>query len=44
MQAVHQEADLILDDIDCIRAVTETEKDSQASIRKTDKAIGSGFF
>src|ERR1035437_6678279 len=40
MQAVHQEADIILDNIDCIRAVTETEKDPQASIRKTDKAMG----
>lgn len=40
MQGVHQEADIILDNIDCIRAVTETEKDAKASIRKTDKAMG----
>jgi glyceraldehyde-3-phosphate dehydrogenase (NAD(P)) len=40
MQAVHQEADIILDNIDCIRAVTEAEKDAQASIQKTDKAMG----
>ncbi|HYB59489.1 MAG TPA: type II glyceraldehyde-3-phosphate dehydrogenase [Candidatus Acidoferrales bacterium] len=40
MQGVHQEADIILDNIDCIRAVTETEKDPQTSIQKTDKAMG----
>ena len=40
MQGVHQEADIILDNIDCIRAVTGAEKDAKASIRKTDKAMG----
>jgi glyceraldehyde-3-phosphate dehydrogenase (NAD(P)) len=40
MQGVHQEADIILDNIDCIRAVTEVEKDAKASIQKTDKAMG----
>jgi len=29
-----------LDNIDCIRAITETEKDPEVSIRKTDKAMG----
>ena len=40
MQGVHQEADIILDNIDCIRAITGVEKDAKASIRKTDKAMG----
>jgi glyceraldehyde-3-phosphate dehydrogenase (NAD(P)+) (phosphorylating) len=40
MQGVHQEADIILDNIDCIRAVTGAEKDVKASIRKTDKSMG----
>jgi len=40
MQGVHQEADIILDNVDCIRAVTELEKDPWASIKKTDAAMG----
>jgi len=40
MQGVHQEADIILDNIDCIRAVTEIEKDPWKSIKKTDEAMG----
>jgi glyceraldehyde-3-phosphate dehydrogenase (NAD(P)) len=43
-EAVHQQADLIQDNIESVRAVTENENDPQASIRKTDKAMGCGFF
>ena len=40
MQGVHQEADIVLENVDCIRAVTEAEKDPWKSIRKTDEAMG----
>ncbi|MGZ4914243.1 MAG: type II glyceraldehyde-3-phosphate dehydrogenase, partial [Halobacteriota archaeon] len=40
MQGVHQEADIILDNVDCIRAVTGQEKDPWESIKKTDTAMG----
>ncbi|MEM3852065.1 MAG: type II glyceraldehyde-3-phosphate dehydrogenase [Methanomassiliicoccales archaeon] len=39
-QAVHQESDVIPENIDCIRAMMELEKDASRSIRKTDKALG----
>ncbi len=40
MQAVHQESDIIVDNIDCIRAMTGIERDPWKSIKKTDKAMG----
>ncbi|HXY88560.1 MAG TPA: type II glyceraldehyde-3-phosphate dehydrogenase [Candidatus Acidoferrales bacterium] len=40
MQGVHQEADIILENVDCIRAVMEIEKDPWKSIDKTDKSMG----
>lgn len=39
MQAVHQEAIVIPENIDAIRAVTEAERDPMRSIEKTDKAL-----
>jgi glyceraldehyde-3-phosphate dehydrogenase (NAD(P)) len=37
---VHNEAIVIPENIDCIRALTELETDGMASIRKTDAALG----
>ncbi|MCK9307511.1 MAG: type II glyceraldehyde-3-phosphate dehydrogenase [Methanoculleus sp.] len=39
-QAIHQEADVIPENIDCIRALMGTVKDPQESIRMTNKALG----
>jgi len=39
-QAVHQESDVVPENVDCIRAMMKLEKDNLASIRKTNKAIG----
>jgi len=39
-QAIHQEADVVPENIDCIRALMGTVKDPQESIRMTDKALG----
>lgn len=41
-QAIHQESDVIPENIDCIRAMMKLEKDSLRSIRKTDKTLGIG--
>lgn len=38
-QAIHQEADVIPDNIDCIRALMGTVKDPQESIDTTNKAL-----
>jgi glyceraldehyde-3-phosphate dehydrogenase (NAD(P)) len=43
-QAIHQESDVIPDNIDAIRAMTELEKDKMKSIRMTDEAMGIRFF
>jgi glyceraldehyde-3-phosphate dehydrogenase (NAD(P)) len=43
-QAVHQESDVIPENIDCIRAMTGIEKDKRRSMDKTDKALGIGNF
>jgi glyceraldehyde-3-phosphate dehydrogenase (NAD(P)) len=37
---VHNEAIVIPENIDCIRALTDLEPDGMASIRKTDRALG----
>ena len=39
-QAVHQESDVIPENIDCIRSMMEMERDATRSIRKTDKSLG----
>ncbi|MBX8631963.1 MAG: type II glyceraldehyde-3-phosphate dehydrogenase [Candidatus Thermoplasmatota archaeon] len=39
-QAVHQESDVIPENIDCIRSMMEIEKDASKSIRKTDRSLG----
>ena len=40
MQAVHQESDVVPENIDCIRAMLEMENDNEKSIAKTNKAMG----
>jgi glyceraldehyde-3-phosphate dehydrogenase (NAD(P)) len=39
-QAVHQESDVVPENIDAIRAMMKLEKDAKKSIEKTDKALG----
>jgi len=39
-QAVHQEADVVPENIDCIRSMCKLEGDAAASVSKTDKALG----
>ncbi|MBU4072006.1 MAG: type II glyceraldehyde-3-phosphate dehydrogenase [Candidatus Thermoplasmatota archaeon] len=39
-QAIHQESDVIPENIDCIRAMCELETDKLKSIKKTDDAMG----
>ncbi len=39
-QAVHQESDVVPENVDCIRAMCKLEQDPTISIAKTDKAIG----
>lgn len=39
-QAVHQEADVVPENIDAIRAMMEIERDRRRSIKKTDLALG----
>lgn len=39
-QAIHQESDVVPENVDAIRAVTEIEKDNVKSISKTDLALG----
>jgi glyceraldehyde-3-phosphate dehydrogenase (NAD(P)) len=38
-QAIHQESDVIPENVDCVRALMGTEKDWKASVEKTDSAI-----
>lgn len=40
MQAVHQESDVIPENIDAIRAILEIESDKEKSIAKTNKSMG----
>jgi len=40
MQAVHQESDVVPENIDAIRAMLEMESDNEKSISKTNKAMG----
>ncbi len=39
-QAIHQESDVVPENVDAIRSMLELEKEGQASIRKTNKALG----
>jgi len=39
-QAIHQESDIVPENIDAIRAMTELEKDPMKSIRRTNEAMG----
>lgn len=39
-QAVHQESDVVPENVDCIRAMMKLEKDNLASIAKTNRAVG----
>ena len=40
MQAVHQESDVIPENIDAIRSLLEMESDNEKSIAKTNKTMG----
>lgn len=40
MQAVHQESDVVPENIDAIRAMLELESDNEKSIAKTNKSMG----
>lgn len=39
-QAIHQESDVVPENIDCIRSMCEIEPDNMKSIMKTNKALG----
>lgn len=39
-QAIHQESDVVPENVDAIRALLKMEKDGMRSIKKTNKAIG----
>ncbi|NLX46813.1 MAG: type II glyceraldehyde-3-phosphate dehydrogenase [Euryarchaeota archaeon] len=39
-QAIHQESDVVPENVDCIRAMMKLEKDNLASIAKTNRAVG----
>ena len=39
-QAIHQESDVVPENVDAIRALLEIEKDGANSIKKTNKALG----
>lgn len=39
-QAVHQESDVVPENVDCIRSMMQLEPDGLKSIAKTDKALG----
>ena len=41
-QAVHQESDVVPENIDAVRALLELEKDAHRSIAKTDRSLGIG--
>lgn len=39
MQAVHQESDIVPENVDAVRAILEMEEDKYKSINKTNKAM-----
>lgn len=40
IQAIHQESDVVPENVDCIRAMMGTVTDAKESVRKTDEALG----
>ena len=42
-QAVHQEADVVPENVDAIRALLELERDGRRSMEKTDRSLGIGI-
>ncbi len=42
-QAVHQESDVVPENVDAIRALMELEKDARRSMEKTDRSLGIGL-
>jgi glyceraldehyde-3-phosphate dehydrogenase (NAD(P)) len=42
-QAVHQESDVVPENIDAIRALLELQKDGRKSMEKTDRSLGIGI-
>jgi glyceraldehyde-3-phosphate dehydrogenase (NAD(P)) len=42
-QAVHQEADVVPENVDAIRALLSLEKDGRKSMEKTDRSLGIGL-
>src|SRR5213594_2092874 len=42
-QAVHQESDVVPENVDAIRAMLELEKDGRKSMEKTDRSLGIGI-
>jgi glyceraldehyde-3-phosphate dehydrogenase (NAD(P)) len=43
-QGIHQESDVVPENVDCIRAMTGIEKDGKKSMDKTNKTLGLGNF
>jgi glyceraldehyde-3-phosphate dehydrogenase (NAD(P)) len=43
-QGIHQESDVVPENIDCIRAMTGIQEDNMKSMAKTNKAMGIGNF
>ncbi|MCK5334190.1 MAG: glyceraldehyde-3-phosphate dehydrogenase, partial [Candidatus Aenigmarchaeota archaeon] len=39
VQAIHQESDVVPENIDAIRAMTGIEKDAKESMKKTDESM-----
>jgi glyceraldehyde-3-phosphate dehydrogenase (NAD(P)) len=42
-QAVHQESDVVPENVDAIRALLEIQKDGRKSMEKTDRTLGIGI-
>jgi len=42
-QAVHQESDVVPENVDAIRAMLELEKNGRKSMEKTDRSLGIGI-
>src|SRR5207249_9255729 len=42
-QAVHQESDVVPENVDAIRALLELESDGRKSMEKTDRSLGIGI-
>jgi len=42
-QAVHQESDVVPENVDAIRALLEIQRDGRKSMEKTDQSLGIGI-